>query len=410
MKTGPMMDTRRAIEADLDPWVGLRHALWVDSDRGELLEEARSILESEDEECFLLTHPTKGVVGFVEATVHSSPDGPYCHVEGWYVSPEFRRIGHGKDLMDCVEQWSLHRAIYLLTSDTEADYPLSPGAHTKAGFKKIHELMIFAKELEEPPERIGSSRAHIALLSAFGKEGHELKRRLTNAQTEQILGTTVLSGVLEKCPVVLAQVGIGPVNASMTTAALLQHYTPSAVIFSGIAGGLNPQLHVGDVVIGRDFFLCECGEEGPDGFELTGSWNPVTDAQNPIYFQADPELLAHAENTQQSAYLKSVRRDDTRVTPTIMRGRVATGEKFIRSTAYKRMLHETYGADVINCECAAIAQVCFQQRIPMIGILSISDLAGDELDEEGELGYDTAAENADNTTTGLVRSLSRVPS
>lgn len=146
------MKTRRAIQTDLGAWVALRHDLWRHASEEELLEEARAILGSTDEECFLLVHPTRGSIGFVEVAIYSSPDGPYCHVEGWYVSPEFRRQGYGKDLIGCVEQWSLHRAICLLTSDTDADYPLSPGAHANAGFKKIHQLTIFVKELSTASE------------------------------------------------------------------------------------------------------------------------------------------------------------------------------------------------------------------------------------------------------------------
>ena len=143
------MNTREAQQDDLNDWVGLRHSLWPKHNVDALSKEARDVLGSKDEVCFLLIHPSQGAVGFVEACVHPSPRGPYCHVEGWYVMPEFRGQGHGKELIGCVEQWSLHRSIVLLTSDTEADYPLSPYAHARSGFKKIHELMIFAKELQQ---------------------------------------------------------------------------------------------------------------------------------------------------------------------------------------------------------------------------------------------------------------------
>ena len=149
------MNTQEAQQTDLEAWVSLRHALWPKHDVDSLTEGARVLLSSTDEVCFLLIHPSQGAVGFVEAAVHSSPEGPYCHVEGWYVAPEFRGQGYGKDLIGCVELWSLHRSICLLTSDTEADYPLSPAAHARAGFKKIHELMIFAKRLQ--PEAGGDS-------------------------------------------------------------------------------------------------------------------------------------------------------------------------------------------------------------------------------------------------------------
>jgi len=90
------MEICRAERGDLDAWVKLRHALWPDAHPETLLAEANSILSSPDEICFLLIHPASGPVGFVEGAVHSGPDGPYVHVEGWYVLPEFRRQGHGQ--------------------------------------------------------------------------------------------------------------------------------------------------------------------------------------------------------------------------------------------------------------------------------------------------------------------------
>jgi GNAT superfamily N-acetyltransferase len=72
--------------------------------------------------------PEAGAVGFVEAAVHMGPKGPYGHVEGWYVMPELRGRGHGWALIHHVENWCLHRAICLLTSDTDPAYALSPGA------------------------------------------------------------------------------------------------------------------------------------------------------------------------------------------------------------------------------------------------------------------------------------------
>jgi len=142
------MTTREAKKDDLTVWANLRHALWPGHSLDTMLKEAREILYSEDEVCFLLMHPSRSAVGFVEACIHPSRRGPYCHVEGWYVMPEFRGKGQGKRLIGRIEGWSLHRTICLMTSDTEADYPLSTDAHARAGFKKMHELTIFVKELQ----------------------------------------------------------------------------------------------------------------------------------------------------------------------------------------------------------------------------------------------------------------------
>jgi aminoglycoside 6'-N-acetyltransferase I len=100
--------------------------------------------------CFVVTDESSKAVGFIEGAVHPGPRGPYGHVEGWYVIPEFQKRGYGKELMGQLEQWCLHRAICLLTSDTTASYPISPAAHAQCGFREIHEFKVFMKELQQP--------------------------------------------------------------------------------------------------------------------------------------------------------------------------------------------------------------------------------------------------------------------
>ena len=141
------MQIRQAEQSDLGEWAKLREALWSECTAEALLDEARSILASADQVCFLLMDPSAGPVGFVEAAVHAGAEGPYGHVEGWYVLPEFRNRGHGRELIGRVEQWCLHRAIHRLTSDTTPAYPASPAAHAGSGFRKLQEFTIFIKEI-----------------------------------------------------------------------------------------------------------------------------------------------------------------------------------------------------------------------------------------------------------------------
>ena len=81
--------------------------------------------------------------------MHIGSSGRYAHLEGWYVVPEHRRRGVGSELIERIEPWCLHRAIARLTSDTTAEYPLSPAAHAHAGFHVLTEMTIFVKELAD---------------------------------------------------------------------------------------------------------------------------------------------------------------------------------------------------------------------------------------------------------------------
>ena len=98
---------------------------------------------------------------------------------------------------------------------------------------------------------LGDGMATIAIIGALEKEVAQIKEELDGAQVAQEAGLTVVSGELDGLTVVATTAGMGTVNAAAATQHLISKYAPQAVVFSGIAGGLNPKLHINDVVIGR---------------------------------------------------------------------------------------------------------------------------------------------------------------
>ena len=77
------MKTRQAQESDLEAWVKLRHELWPEQKVDALLDEAKSILASPDEVCFLLINPSEDAFGFVEGAIHqrwTRKTGPFVKV------------------------------------------------------------------------------------------------------------------------------------------------------------------------------------------------------------------------------------------------------------------------------------------------------------------------------------------
>ena len=93
--------------------------------------------------------------------------------------------------------------------------------------------------------------ATIAIIGALEKEVAQIKEELSGAHEAQEAGLTVVSGELDGLTVVATTAGMGTVNAAAATQHLISKYAPQAVVFSGIAGGLNPKLHINDVVIGK---------------------------------------------------------------------------------------------------------------------------------------------------------------
>ncbi|MBL9152080.1 MAG: GNAT family N-acetyltransferase [Verrucomicrobiales bacterium] len=135
--------------ADLDPWLALRALLWPNDGPDALAEDAARTLADAHQAGFLARDGEGRPIGFIEVAIYRDvhSQNPRGHIEAWFVVPDRRGEGLGAALLAHAEQWCLHRAITLLTSDTHDGYPLSPVAHEGRGFRKLAELQIFVKEL-----------------------------------------------------------------------------------------------------------------------------------------------------------------------------------------------------------------------------------------------------------------------
>ncbi len=247
----------------------------------------------------------------------------------------------------------------------------------------------------------------LAVLGAFNQEVTLLQGMLTEAQWREIEGIRFITGRIGAEPVVLAWTGVGKVNAATTTALLLEHFQPRRVIFTGIAGGIDPNLKPGDVVIAKQTAYHDMGTLGPGGIDYGGVKNPLTSEPNPTFFPADPNLLAAAEQacrkiTFDSAALRSGQRP-----PKVIVGTVVTGDVFVASKEYAAKLAETLGASAVEMEGAAVAQVCYQRGVGCLVIRSISDMADEGAITDKQLFYTMAAKNSAGLVREIVRTLTR---
>ena len=135
----------------------------------------------------------------------------------------------------------------------------------------------------------------IGILSAMTLEIETLGQELTDKTEMTVQGIRFTTGSLKDRRVVLAHSGMGKVNAAMAATLLVEQFQPTHVLFTGIAGGLNPDLRPGDVVIGAKTAYHDYGEWTPEGFRVGRTVDPFTGKPNPLFFPADAGLLAVAE-------------------------------------------------------------------------------------------------------------------
>ncbi|MGV3466665.1 MAG: 5'-methylthioadenosine/S-adenosylhomocysteine nucleosidase, partial [Heyndrickxia sp.] len=128
-----------------------------------------------------------------------------------------------------------------------------------------------------------------AIIGAMEEEVALLRENIENPKFQTIAGYEFISGMMKGKDVVLLRSGIGKVNAAMSTAILLQEFKPDVVINTGSAGGFDPKLQVGDIVISN-----EVRHHDVDVTAFGYEYGQVP--QMPPAFIADEQLIKVAED------------------------------------------------------------------------------------------------------------------
>lgn len=244
-----------------------------------------------------------------------------------------------------------------------------------------------------------------AILGAFEKEITLLEDQLTEQQEQRIEGMRFVSGRFNGRRTVIAWTGIGKINAAMTTTLMLEHFRPSEVLFTGIAGAVNPELGPGDIVIGLKTAHHDSGVLRPEGLTYEGARNPFDGWHNPVFLPADERLLKFAERAAQQAKFEAIDTVSGKRTPKIIKGVIVTGDIFVASTEKCAELREDLGADAVEMEGAAAAQICYQQKVPCLVIRSISDSADEGAISDKQTFHIMAAKNSASLVAEVVRLL-----
>ena len=230
------------------------------------------------------------------------------------------------------------------------------------------------------------------ILGAFGAEVALIHDKIEDKKEITLQNLRFTEGNLNGRHVVLAQTGMGKVNAAITTTLMLVHFKPHEILFTGIAGGVDPKLVPGDIVIGSKVAYHDYGAITPDSMAHKPTHNPVDNSLNPFYFKCDDKLIALAQNVSSKLVLTKIG-SISRV-PKIVTGIIVTGDVFVSSDAATIKLHSEMNAEATEMEGAAVGQTCFQQSVPFLVIRSLSDSASNNAHEDVAAFYGVAAQNS----------------
>ncbi len=248
----------------------------------------------------------------------------------------------------------------------------------------------------------------VAVMSAIDAELGRLVERAEIDRTIRLNGRDHHVGRLAGLEVVLTLSGVSMVNAAMNTQLLLDRFHITAIVFSGIAGGVNPELGVGDVTVPaqwgqhQEVVFARETESGWDdrgmggGFENFGMMFPrrqhvVREGEDYdgrrrlFWFPADPEMLAVARRVAQEIELERCTPGGDcldRAPVVVVGGNGLSGPSFVDNAVYREWMWRTFAADAVDMESAAVAHVAHANWIPYVVFRSLSDLAGGSPDAD----------------------------
>ncbi|MFQ3547136.1 MAG: 5'-methylthioadenosine/adenosylhomocysteine nucleosidase [Termitinemataceae bacterium] len=232
----------------------------------------------------------------------------------------------------------------------------------------------------------------IGIIGAMDPEVALLQSSMTELQQHRIGPFEFASGRLHDRAVVVLRCGIGKVQAAIGATLLIDHYKPKAVINTGSAGGINPNLRVGDVVVSsglvyHDVDVCAFGYE------------PGQIPGQPSIFQADFALQELAEKAiftlQGSGQLPEQLH--------YIRGVIGSGDIFMHDLVKIEQIRKQFPfVTAVEMEGAAIAHTCTLFNVPFLVIRALSDIAGTESPMKFEEFLPIAARHSSEIVKALI--------
>ena len=271
----------------------------------------------------------------------------------------------------------------------------------------------------------------IAVMSAFAPEMSVLRRELVGASARSLKGVDFSLGTLRGREVVLFLSGISVVNAAMTTQLALDRFRIERIVFSGIAGGVDPALNIGDVVVADrwgqylemlfarevaggwdkppffDYPYANFGMMFPRAVTVRRSGGGAPETR--FWFPVDETLLAAARRAAAGVALErctAAGRCLRRTPRIVVGGSGVSGGAFVDNAAFREYAFATFGARVLDMESAAVAHVAYANGVPFIAVRSLADLAGGgEGANQMEVFLDLAGANAAAAVTALLAAM-----
>lgn len=216
----------------------------------------------------------------------------------------------------------------------------------------------------------------LGIIGAMASEVDGLKAKMSERKIETISGVEFCSGKIGNTDVVIAQAGVGKVNAAVTAQTMILKYYTTALINIGVAGGIDPSLRIGDIVVAdkvveHDMDTTAVGDE--PGF-ITGI--------DCVYMDCDKSISELMIQCSNEVGLHTIS------------GTIASGDIFVAEDSVRNKIKNLFNGAAAEMEGAAIGHVCTMNNVPFAVLRAMSDCANDDSKVDFPTFAAKAAENS----------------
>jgi adenosylhomocysteine/aminodeoxyfutalosine nucleosidase len=211
----------------------------------------------------------------------------------------------------------------------------------------------------------------IAIMGAMPEEIAPILEIVGEYKTIEYAGNSYYEAEYKGCSLVIAYSKIGKVFSTLTAATMIEHFACEKLLFSGVAGGINPTLKIGDLIVAtklaqHDLDITAFGH--PMGFVPGGS----------VFVETDKELIELSKEVA------------SELGKTVQEGVIATGDQFVHDESIKESIVKNFNADALEMEGGSVAVVCDALNIPFFILRAISDTA----DTDASFSFDEFMESS----------------
>ncbi len=239
----------------------------------------------------------------------------------------------------------------------------------------------------------------LGIISAMHDELTHLLQNSTPTVTK-IGGVTFYRTSIEGSDAVLVVSGIGKTNAAFITTVLCHQFRCEKIVFSGVGGGIDSRLKIGDIVISTDAICVDYGRLQDDTYTVyqPGS-DPTPDNTDTTHGYTIDPALKNSISIPSTKGLNPVQGHP----PTIVWGKVLTADTFLACAHTRKKYWDTYQAQAYAMEDASIAQVCQRFHTAWVTVRAVSDLAGESASIAFEQFLNLTTYNAAVVTRHIIR-------